>query len=171
MMQQMMMMQQMNMQPNVSNDTRTPPLQVPSRRGTGRSQRSQRSVRSSNPPSGRTGVSKASVKDLFSKALNGRHRQVEELFARGVPPDTVDEHGNTVLLVAAQNGTKKLIKTALRYGADINSQNKQGQTALHYCFAFKYEELAAYLISKGADDTIHNSFGYTCYDGLRPPGK
>jgi len=177
MMQQMMMMQQQGMmnpmmQPNMSGDGRsglTPPLQVPSRRSGRQSAiRSQRSVRSSNPPSGR-GVSKASVKDLFSKALNGRHRQVEELFARGVPPDTVDEHGNSVLLVAAQNGTKKLIKTALRYGADINAQNKAGQTALHYCFAFKYEELAAYLISKGADDTLQNSFGYTCYDGLRPP--
>ena len=79
MMQQMMMMQQqMNpmMQQQMGGDSqmgRTPPIQVPSRRGTGRqSQRqSQRSVRSSNPASAR-GVSKASVKDLFSKALNGR---------------------------------------------------------------------------------------------------
>jgi len=114
------------------------------------------------------GLSRNQVRDLFTKALNNRYKQVEELFAMGVPPDTRDEHGNTCMHVAAQNGNKRLIKAALRWGADINVQNKQGQTPIHYLFAYKYEELAAYLISKGADDTIQNQFGYTCYDGLRP---
>jgi len=114
------------------------------------------------------GLSRNQVRDLFTKALNNRYKQVEELFAMGVPPDTRDEHGNTCMHVAAQNGNKRLIKAALRWGADINVQNKQGQTPTHYLFAYKYEELAAYLISKGADDTIQNQFGYTCYDGLRP---
>jgi len=178
-MQQMMMMQQMQnpmMMQQMQNSMmppqmqqmqppRTEQLQVPSRRGTGRS--GSRSVRStgSNPQA----PNRAMVKELFSKALNGRYRQVEELFAKGMSADTIDENGNTVLLKAAQNGNKKLIKTCLRYGGDVNFQNKQGQTALHFCFAYKYEELAAYLISKGAEDTIQNSFGYTCYDGLRPP--
>ena len=58
-------------------------------------------------------------------------------------------------------------KCYLIYYLFYNIQN-QGQTALHYLFAYKYENLAAYLISKGADDTIQNDFGYTCYDGLRP---
>lgn len=114
------------------------------------------------------GLSRNQVRDLFTKALNNRYKQVEELFAMGVPPDTRDEHGNTCMHVAAQNGNKRLIKASLRWGADINVQNKQGQTPIHYLFAYKYEELAAYLISKGADDTIQNQFGYTCYDGLRP---
>eukprot|EP01083_Nonionella_stella_P119716 358089_1 len=108
------------------------------------------------------------VKDLFTKAINNRHSAVEELFAANMNPNTKDEHGNTILHVASQNGNKRLIKVALRWGANINEQNKQGQTALHYLFAYKYENLAAYLISKGADDTIQNEFGYTCYDGLRP---
>jgi len=114
------------------------------------------------------GLSRNQIRDLFTKALNNRYKQVEELFAMGVPPDTRDEHGNTCMHVAAQNGNKRLIKASLRWGADINVQNKQGQTPIHYLFAYKYEELAAYLISKGADDTIQNQFGYTCYDGLRP---
>lgn len=114
------------------------------------------------------GLTRSQIRDLFTKALNNRYKQVEELFAMGIPPDTRDEHGNTTLHVAAQNGNKRLIKAALRWGAEINIQNKQGQTPLHYLFAYKYEELAAYLISKGSDDTIQNQFGYTCYDGLRP---
>eukprot|EP01084_Bolivina_argentea_P061657 112712_1 len=108
------------------------------------------------------------VKNLFTKAINNRHSGVEEMLASNTDPNTKDEHGNTILHVAAQNGNKRLIKIALRWGGRINEQNKQGQTALHYLFAYKYENLAAYLISKGADDTIQNEFGYTCYDGLRP---
>lgn len=133
------------------------------------SERSGRSAgRASQAAASEDGASRAQIKDLFSKAVNNRHKQVEELFAMGVSPDTIDEHGNTVLHVAAQNGNKKLIKATLRWGANINAQNTQGQTPLHYLFAYKYEELAAYLISKGADDSIQNEHGYTCYDGLRP---
>lgn len=36
---------------------------------------------------------------------------------------------------------------------------------------YHYDELAVYLRSKGADDTIQNNYGYTCYDGLRPDNK
>ena len=82
--------------------------------------------------------------------------------------DTQDENGNTILHIALKNGNKRIIKLALRCKANINLQNNEGQTPLHYLFAYKYENLAAYLILKGADDTIQNEFGYTCYDGLRP---
>merc|ERR1719462_467870 len=47
------------------------------------------------------GLSRNQVRDLFTKALNNRYKQVEELFAMGVPPDTRDEHGNTCMHVAA----------------------------------------------------------------------
>lgn len=41
-----------------------------------------------------------------------------------------------------------------------------GQTALHFCFAYHFEELGQYLLSKGADDSILNADGLTCYEGL-----
>ena len=52
----------------------------------------------------------------------------------------------------------------------INLGNFQGQTALHYCFAYGYMELGNYLISLGADETLENRHGMTCYDGLEPNG-
>lgn len=55
---------------------------------------------------------------------------------RGIPADVRDAHGNTILLVACQNGLKRVLKTALRRGADVNATNARGNTALHYCFAF-----------------------------------
>ena len=41
-----------------------------------------------------------------------------------------------------------------------------GQGALHYCFAYGYEDMAEYLMNKGADDSLLNADGLTCYEGL-----
>lgn len=62
---------------------------------------------------------------------------------------------------------KKICEMALAHGADVNHQNKQGNTALH--FAFTYDptgQLAEFLIEKGADDTLRNAAGATPYDGV-----
>ena len=42
----------------------------------------------------------------------------------------------------------------------------RGNTALHYAYAYKFETLGEYLLSKGADDSITNAEGLTCYEGL-----
>jgi len=67
---------------------------------------------------------------------------------------------------AAQNGHKRLVKMCLKYGADPNLSNHQGNTALHFATAYGYTTLSKYLISKGADDTLMNMKGLTCYDGI-----
>ena len=50
--------------------------------------------------------------------------------------------------------------------ASRSARNKQGNTALHYCFGYGYYELGEYLIDKGADDRVVNAAGETPYDGL-----
>ena len=37
---------------------------------------------------------------------------------------------------------------------------------LHYCFAYSFESLGDYFIKKGADDSVANAEGLTCYEGL-----
>lgn len=69
------------------------------------------------------GATAAEIKDLFTKAMNNRHSAVEELFATGLSANTADVHGNSVLHIASQNGDKRLVKVALRWGADINATN------------------------------------------------
>jgi hypothetical protein len=113
----------------------------------------------------------AQRKDLFTKCRNNRHEAVEELLASGVAVNTADQHGNQCIHIACQNGNKRMVKICLRYGADINATNLQGNTPLHYLFAYNYDSLAAYLISKNANDAKLNYFGYSCYDGLRPENK
>jgi ankyrin repeat protein len=52
-------------------------------------------------------------------------------------------------------------------GANVNHQNAQGNTALHFALAFDSEgHLGEYLIEHGADDTIENIEGLTAYDGI-----
>lgn len=57
-------------------------------------------------------------------------------FVRGVSVNVRDGHGNTVLIVACQNGHKRALKAALRRGANLDAINNRGNTALHFCYAF-----------------------------------
>lgn len=109
--------------------------------------------------------------DLFSKCRNNRHTLVEELFASGVPVDTTDIHGNQCIHIACQINSKRMLKACLRWGADVNAMNLQGNTPLHFCYAYKYDVLANYILSKGGSLTIKNYFGMTPHEGLKPQDR
>eukprot|EP00753_Platysulcus_tardus_P018538 PLAT6904.2.p1 GENE.PLAT6904.2~~PLAT6904.2.p1 ORF type:complete len:742 (-),score=352.61 PLAT6904.2:55-1995(-) len=96
----------------------------------------------------------------------GRYAELEALLDDGLDANTEDSNGNTLLILAAQNGNRRIAKLLLRRGADINMTNLRGNTVLHYTVAYNFSELTKYLISKGADDTILNKEGVTCYEGL-----
>ena len=100
---------------------------------------------------------------------HGKYQEIEDMLDSPEwtqPIDAKDIHGNTLLSICAQNGNKRIAKLCLRRGAEINSQNLNGQTPLHFAFAYNFEELGEYLISKGADDSITNADGLTAYEGL-----
>ncbi|CAM9599044.1 unnamed protein product, partial [Scytosiphon promiscuus] len=97
------------------------------------------------------------VEDIFSYARHNRVEDLERMMDQGVPVDVRDSHGNTVLIVACQNGHKRALKAALRHGANPNAINSRGNTGLHFCHAFGYgDTLGRYLMSKGADASIRN---------------
>ncbi|EGZ23974.1 hypothetical protein PHYSODRAFT_483229 [Phytophthora sojae] len=115
----------------------------------------------------RTAAPPADDYDLFSAARHNRYDSVVYMLDQGVPVNSRDQFGNTLLSIACQNGLKRIAKLALRRGANINSQNNRGNTALHFCFSYGYgDSLGAYLISKGADTTIENDDGLVCYYGI-----
>ena len=103
---------------------------------------------------------------VFSMARHNRCDEVERALEGGMPADEKDMHGNSVLIIAAQNNLKRMLKIALRGGADVNHQNDRGNTSLHYALAYGHNSLAEYLISKGADDMLENGAGLTPYDGI-----
>jgi hypothetical protein len=101
---------------------------------------------------------------LAAKATN--IAQMEDALAEEIPVNTADQFGNTLLILAAQQGSRRMCKFLLRRGANINMQNLSGNTALHYCYAYGNKTLGEYLRSKGANDAIVNADGLTCYEGL-----
>lgn len=106
---------------------------------------------------------------LFSWCRHGKYEEIDEYFKDPdctFPIDSKDALGNTLLSIAAQNGNKRISKLCLRRGADINTQNLNGQTVLHYCMAYGFDALAEYFMNKGADDSLVNADGLTCYEGL-----
>ena len=117
----------------------------------------------------RTAPSKDEIAAALSKIRHRRYLAVKELLDGGrFDVETRDEFGNTLLMLAAQTGSKRMCKILLRQGASLAAQNWRGQTALHFCFAFRYNELGEYLKSKGADDTLLNHYNLDCYAGLEP---
>ena len=106
---------------------------------------------------------KASRKALLA-AKSNNIAQMEDALEEEVPINTADQFGNTLLILAAQQGSKRMCKFLLRRGANINSQSLSGNTPLHYCYAYNFPELGAYLKGKGADDSILNIDGMTCYE-------
>lgn len=82
-----------------------------------------------------------------------------------------DEHGNTMLSLACQNGNVKIAKYLVAKGANPNAQNVSGQTPAHFAIAYKFYELSQWLFENGASDMIENKFGLTPYDGLSTEGN
>lgn len=81
----------------------------------------------------------------------------------------IDEHGNTLLHVAAQNGNLRIAKILLLKGANPDHQNRQGQTPGHFAIAYQFFNLASWLFDSdgaGANDLLTNVFELGPYDGL-----
>jgi hypothetical protein len=107
--------------------------------------------------------------DLCSFVRHGKYKEVEEKMNEPdwtLPIDYPDAVGNTLLMVACQNGNKRIAKLCLRRGSELNKQNINGQSCLHYAFGYGFEDLGEYLIDKGADDSLKNADNLTCYEGL-----
>ena len=98
---------------------------------------------------------------------NHNLQQLEQILdTQGLSVEIRDQHGNTLFILACQQGSKRLAKFLLRRGADINAQNNGGNTALHYLHEYHHKLLAEYLLRKGADDSILNAEGLTVYEGV-----
>jgi hypothetical protein len=103
---------------------------------------------------------------VFTLVRHNRYKDLEAMVVAGeVDVQTTDRMGNSLLMVAAQNGHKRICKLCLRYGANINRKNLSGDTALHFVFQYGFESLAEYLIEKGGNTEIANHCGLTCRQG------
>ncbi len=88
--------------------------------------------------------------ELFSKVRHNHLRAVRSVLADGYNPDMKDEHGNTMLHVAAQNNLSKMISLLCGFGASASLTNKKGMTALDFAELYKFQKLVVLLLSEGA---------------------
>ena len=75
--------------------------------------------------------------------------------------------GDTLLIRASKCYNKPIIIFLLDKGANINIQNYQLNTALHYAFLYSRYDLINLLVSNGADEKILNKKGLTPWECLK----
>lgn len=89
------------------------------------------------------------------------------LIKAGANTTSQDEVGNTTLMIAACRGHVEMAKLLLEHGADadVNVQNEDGMTALHFAALFVKEDALVGIISllcnHGADIEMREKHGYT----------
>ncbi len=72
--------------------------------------------------------------------------------------NATNENGDTFLIAASRQGSLKIVKSLIGYGADVNAKNNDGRTALMLTSNL---EIAKLLIDSGADVNAKNNDGGT----------
>ena len=93
---------------------------------------------------------------LFTEYFNNNYRRIDI--------NSKDENGNTFLILSIKQGLNFITKTLLERGVDVNIQNNEGNTALHYALSGKNFIVADLLKKFGAKEDCYNSLGYTPWD-------
>ena len=89
---------------------------------------------------------------------------LEKLLSAGGNPNTqTGPYGNTALMLAASNGYDKGVQVLLNASADVNIQNSDGNTALHFTASKGHLGICKMLLASGARASL-NSDGNTPLD-------
>ena len=102
---------------------------------------------------------------LFSAVRRGLEDHLRSLCQAGVDVNTVDDTGNTLLMLAATEGHEGCVKVLIEAGAELDLQEiwegNPERTALMLAAYFQRTECANLLIQAGADVNISGSLGHT----------
>lgn len=86
------------------------------------------------------------------------------LLAEDAPVDTVDEAGNTPLMIAAMIGNPRMTRIILAHDPEINTRNHNGETALMIAARHGVTQIVEQILGNGADTSLQNLDGLTAYD-------
>lgn len=95
-------------------------------------------------------VQAGSYEESLSSARLGDTSQLVQLLKRGVDPDTVDEQGNTLLMLAAREGHADTVAALLKYRPRLAQRNAAGDSALMFAALKGHGGIARQLLDAGA---------------------
>lgn len=87
---------------------------------------------------------------IFSRVRHNRIEYVRSAFDAGMSALIVDDRGNSLLHVCAQNNLRKMAALVIRAGCPLNLRNKKGFTALDYCVKYSFFDMGDWLMTQGA---------------------
>lgn len=89
------------------------------------------------------------------------HRLMKDILERyhGNLDCSIDEYGNSLLCLSAMRGDFTMLEILLTKGIEVNWQNKEGNTPLHYAIMKNFSKCIDTLINWQADENIINNIG------------
>jgi len=103
------------------------------------------------------------VASLFEAISEGDYDIVLEQLNQGVAVNSLDDDGNTPLIMAAE-GEEAIVELLLERGADVDTQNRNGVTALIAAVKYEDTDLVSTLLQAGAQTTIRDRKGRSAAD-------
>ncbi|SFJ75113.1 ankyrin repeat domain-containing protein [Thermoflavimicrobium dichotomicum] len=87
--------------------------------------------------------------------------EVKKHLADGEVIDGRADWGKTPLMVHTLHNRQEMIQYLIQQGADLNAQDEDGNTALHYAISKRAKQIAEILLKAGANPNIQNEKGET----------
>ncbi len=91
------------------------------------------------------------LEESLRAALDGDLATVQRLIERGTSPDTTDQDGNSLLMLAARTGQLPVVNYLLGRKAAVNARSKFGDTALLAASLKGHTEVVKALLAGGAE--------------------
>jgi len=104
--------------------------------------------------------------DIFTAALFGDLKAIDQHIKAGTNLNAKDDYGSTPLIIASTFGKTDVAKALINGGADLNITNNDGGTALHSAAFLCRTEIVEALIENGADKSIRNIYGSTARESV-----
>ena len=102
---------------------------------------------------------------LFFLIRENNFREFKEIQERyHVSLESLNKNKDTFLIYATQCGYENFVQFLIDKGANLNTQNEQLNTALHYALNFKKYNIADLLLKAGASEIIVNKYNLTPWE-------
>ena len=102
---------------------------------------------------------KTTEEELFGMLTSNKTNGFMDLLPKLASIDCVDKYGNNLLLQAISEQQFVIAEELIKKGINLNHQNKNGKTALHYLSERPNIEIAKLMLAQGADVNIKDKHG------------